>query len=371
MAIYADKRGGKLTGRFRVELQKGAKRYRKRHDSHVAAQEDEERVKAAWERGEDPTEAPAAPEAPEGGVTLSEAITMAEGILWNGIASEDGNWQHIRFMERTLGGETLVEDIDTGKVREVIKAAQEKGISGGTINRYISHMRTFLGWHYDEGNRSQKNDTIRWDWRKESKGRLRWLTYEEEEQIISLVPPGTGKLIKVAIETGCRREELMSARLDQVMQEGEADGIFNIWKTKNNEARAVPITAETARLLRELLNGEMPSKRSLRRHWDKARKAMGLDHDDEFVFHACRHTCATRMVDADVDTLIIKQWLGHKRIETTQRYAKVKGRKLQSILGRMGELRALETQKPSVSAVPHTPPHAVSGGENEEVDLAA
>ena len=41
MAIYPDKKDGKLTGRFRVELQRGKERYRRRWDSLKEAQADE------------------------------------------------------------------------------------------------------------------------------------------------------------------------------------------------------------------------------------------------------------------------------------------------------------------------------------------
>ncbi|KMS60447.1 hypothetical protein V474_00605 [Novosphingobium barchaimii LL02] len=63
MAIYADKRDGKLTGRFRVELQNGTERYRKRHDSMAEAEADEGRVKAAWDAGESAKDAAPLPSA--------------------------------------------------------------------------------------------------------------------------------------------------------------------------------------------------------------------------------------------------------------------------------------------------------------------
>ena len=89
-------------------------------------------------------------------------------------------------------------------------------------------------------------------------------------------------------------------------------------------------------MLAELIAGEMPSKVQLRRHWDKAKATMGLEDDDQFVFHVCRHTCATRLANADVDVLTIKTWLGHKRIETTQRYTHVKSSNLSRALHKRG-----------------------------------
>ncbi len=48
MSIIADKKNGTLTGRWRVELQRGTERYRKRHDDYKAAKADEDRVRALW-----------------------------------------------------------------------------------------------------------------------------------------------------------------------------------------------------------------------------------------------------------------------------------------------------------------------------------
>ena len=50
-------------------------------------------------------------------------------------------------------------------------------------------------------------------------------------------------------------------------------------------------------------------------------KAFGLLTDPQFVIHALRHTCATRLMAAGVDVVTVQHWLGHKDISTTMRYA--------------------------------------------------
>ena len=57
------------------------------------------------------------------------------------------------------------------------------------------------------------------------------------------------------------------------------------------------------------------------------REAHYID-DPEFVLHTFRHTCATRLLEAGVDIYTVKEWLGHKTIETTLRYAKMTNMKL-------------------------------------------
>lgn len=46
MSIYADRKDGKLNGRWNVRLQKGTERYRQRYRDHADAVADEERVQA-------------------------------------------------------------------------------------------------------------------------------------------------------------------------------------------------------------------------------------------------------------------------------------------------------------------------------------
>jgi site-specific recombinase XerD len=48
-----------------------------------------------------------------------------------------------------------------------------------------------------------------------------------------------------------------------------------------------------------------------------------IGKDETYVFHSLRHSFATWAVEADVNIRVIQELLGHKRIETTLRYAKV------------------------------------------------
>src|SRR3546814_3239350 len=59
-------------------------------------------------------------------------------------------------------------------------------------------------------------DGVEFSWREESAGRIRWITRDEEAQLKDLLPDNVWKLVKVAIETGCRRDELLTVELDQI-----------------------------------------------------------------------------------------------------------------------------------------------------------
>jgi len=67
----------------------------------------------------------------------------------------------------------------------------------------------------------------------------------------------------------------------------------------------------------------------------KARDAMGLDDDTEFVLHALRHTCALRMVMVGVPLYEVKTMLGHSNITVTEKYAHLNVDKLKAAVDRV------------------------------------
>jgi hypothetical protein len=96
---------------------------------------------------------------------------------------------------------------------------------------------------------------------------------------------------------------------------GPVDRPKHRWRdqTRTTIARIVPLTPRA----KSLLQSRVPS------YWfDKAKEAMGLAAEKDFVLHACRHTCAARLVEAGVNLRVIQRWLGHKSLATTERYAK-------------------------------------------------
>lgn len=365
MGIYADKKNGKLTGRWRVELQRGSRghanfmQYRQRHDSHDAAVQDEQRVKALWDAGEG---TPGTSQ-PKGGPkvhTIPSVSEEARDDLWKGMPSYDNGWAHIRVMGELIGQDLDIDKIETSHVTQAIRALEKAKKAPATINRHLSHFRTFLVWAFDEGFRKVPVGTIKFRWRKEPVGRIRWITADEEAQLEKYLPRNVWLLVKVAIETGCRRGELLT------LERRDVNGtLLHLWETKTDSPRTIPMSQETTAMLTELLDkGTMPSERNLRSWWDRAKVKMGLEHDSQFVFHVCRHTCATRLVDQGENLLVIKEWMGHKRIETTQRYAHVKPSNLQEALARRGNPLAAVHQISQETAENVVTPPSPTGGEN-------
>lgn len=311
MSIYPDRKNGKLTGRYRVEVQSGGQRIRMRASSLDEAKA----LELSILQGEIKPKASNPKDAPKP-LTLKEAIGQSQGILWAGQETEGRSFRKLAIMSDIVGPDMALEEFDANTVDKIVRHLQDNGRSDGTINRYLSAVSAFLG--FCKRRKLYKAELPELEWRDEDQGRIRWITYSEERQLMELLPAPYSTIVYIAIRTGLRAAELLSLKPDQVEPRW-----IHLWKTKNGLSRSVPINDELYKLLTALVYSGFPGYFQLRDQWQKARKAMGLDDDDTFVFHACRHTYATRAIQAGVNIRVLQRLMGHKTINTTLRYAHV------------------------------------------------
>lgn len=133
-------------------------------------------------------------------------------------------------------------------------------------------------------------------------------------------------LVETALETAARLSELLGLTWGNV---GEDTARF--LDTKNGEDRTIPLTPRAKSLLRAArglpgASGHGPfdslTVAQVGALWDRMRRDMGLEGDDEFVFHMLRHEAISTMADRGASAFGIAAVAGHKSISTTQRYVK-------------------------------------------------
>jgi integrase len=332
MAIYADKKDGKVTGRWRVELQQGGVRVRQRFDTLEQAQEFEARSRIDLARGTVPSNARARVVPEKTVSTLSALCRAVEGHLWAGDSSERQAHQRLEGACRIIGPLMLVESVTVADIDRLVKVLRDRQSAPGTINRYLSAFNSALKWALKRGYRTSPLPTL--EWQDEDEGRIRWITPEEEARLMDLMARPEALAAYVCIRTGLRRGELLNLRARDVEK-----GWVRLWGTgtKNGKGRSVPLAPETYLALLELLRHGMPTQESLRYQWNQAKKLMDLADDDEFVFHATRHTFATRAVQAGVHPRVLQRLMGHKHLSTTMRYMQVSDTMLEAAISQMGE----------------------------------
>ena len=211
---------------------------------------------------------------------------------------------------------------------------EEEGKSDATINRVTSAVSTVLN-HC--ARRELCNHPPTFTKRKEDEVRLTFFTKQQVQQLIhASIDPYDRKdiadIVAVAAYTGMRQGELLKikardidlgARLIHVG--GRPDQ-----RTKPGNYRAIPIHDKIINLLSDRLEYLSPNVKVFGDEWDdkdqlyrafkKVRKYAGLDQS--LVFHSLRHSFATWHAQAGTPMRTLMTLMGHKRIETTLRYAK-------------------------------------------------
>ena len=272
------------------------------------------------------------PQEKSASILFSVALEQVYQARWKKNKDRDGAYRNAsRFI--TLMGDLPIGDINEEVVFSFITQLEATNISTATVNRYLAALKTILRF------KKQPSDYIKQG--KETKGRIRVLSKMEETKLLDIIRGAeptirnvfyaeTADLIEVLVDTGMRLSEGINVKYEDVNFE---TNLISIWVNKGEKPRSVPMTKRVKRIMevRKAINGVRPF--NITRHqaghaWNWARKQMGLLDDKEFIMHALRHTCATRLVNKGVDLYVVKEYLGHSTIQVTERYAHLSPDKL-------------------------------------------
>jgi len=262
---------------------------------------------------------------------FSEAIKKVYDERWKN--NKDGEKSY-RNMELVMGiiGDLPISKIDEDIVAHLVMMMEGKGNKPATINRNLAGLKTVLKHH------KQPWDHIKL--KKETKGRIRVLSREEEGRAVELLRNATHRqrghypeiadLVEVLADTGMRLSELLNLKYEDI---NPTSNLISIWINKGDKPRSIPMTSRVRNIMetRRPGNPDRPftiGRDQAERGWNWVRKEMGYGADREFVLHALRHTCASRMVNAGVDLYVVKELLGHSSIQITERYAHLNPAKL-------------------------------------------
>lgn len=248
----------------------------------------------------------------EAPVTFQQLIKKGFEPLWKGKSYYTTAYTNLADANEIMGNPAL-KDINADMVAEYADIL-EGHVKPATVNRKLSNLHTILKYAYD---REWIIRMPKMPWRKEDNERIRWLSKEEETQLLAVLPQPYSAFCEILIHTGMRRGELMNLKAEEV------DGDYaRLWKTKTKKARSVPLSDRAKELITQYVPFTIELS-PLRTAWLKAKKDMGLEDDPHFVMHTLRHTTATRMLDTTGNIAVVQKMLGHAKIATTMRYAHV------------------------------------------------
>lgn len=261
-------------------------------------------------------------------LTLGSALDRALRTTWDGNKDWSGYNTIAKQLKALVGGDVLLKTISGSTIALLKEDLMGKELANATINRKLAVLSSVMHIAKDEWDVPMTIPSFKL--LPERNARTRVFTIEEEEKMLAYWrehKPEMADLVVILFDTGCRLSEALKITGKDVMD----SGFVRLNRTKNDEGRGIPMTERVKSILGTLAHdsGAFPSlnKNIACKLMQDFREAHYID-DPEWVLHTCRHTCATRLLEAGVDIYTVKEWLGHKTIETTLRYAKMTNMKL-------------------------------------------
>ena len=219
----------------------------------------------------------------------------------------------------------------------LIEKYRQKRLAEGAkvaVNRELSRLRTVfnlcISWKKFEG----ENPARRFTRAPESRGRLRFLTETEEQNLLGAAQEPLHSLIILGIHTGLRvQSEGLSLTWENVNFSQKSVTVEDHF-AKNGETRTVPLNSVALATLKALKDrvpgplvfmtrgrrkvGAWRPYKSFRTAFESACEHAKLD---DVTPHVLRHTFASRLVMRGADLRTVQELGGWKSLAMVQRYA--------------------------------------------------
>ena len=245
----------------------------------------------------------------------------------NGRQTSLTNCGHIT---RLLGDDFRMEDFTRAILRDTQFALEDYGHSDATINRVMAAYSTVFNHCVEEEVLDLPVPKI--PRRKESTGRPNFFTQTQVDTICNYLNNNSrADIIRFAALTGGRQGEILKLTVRDIDLEA---GLVYFggrpeFNTKTGDWRTVPIHTHLRPILEERITGspgdvlvfdEWLSGEQVLRKFKQWVRDVGMEK--HYVFHCLRHSFATWHIEANTPIRVLMDLMGHKKIDTTLRYAK-------------------------------------------------
>jgi integrase len=228
-----------------------------------------------------------------------------------------------------------ISDLKRSDVRGYIESRRGAGVKLATVQRELCLLSSSINFCNAEFDMSMPNPVVKLDLGR-SERRVRWITRVEAARLVQeaervAVRPHLPVFIRLALNTGCRRGELLNLEWDRVDTEHHRI-LLEACHTKARRRRTVPLNEDALHALERIRTwqvsvgvqsslvfaGENGKVRSLRRSW---RTALGRAGIEDFRMHDLRHTFASWLVMQGESIYVVRDLLGHASVTQTEIYA--------------------------------------------------
>jgi integrase len=272
---------------------------------------------------------PATLPAPVGAIVAAADLDR----LW----MEYETWARVHHRPATLQREKLAFDhyAAHGGDAEAYKVERLRHVSAAGVNLEVRHLKAIFNRAIRLGVWHGSNPFAGVDMIKHPKPEKRTLTADERKRLTAAAR-AHGRdmllLVSLGLHTGARVGELLGLEWPDIDLEANTIQIRDndAHRTKSGKPRTVPICAALRETLLEgpqiagfvLWPGAQYRARAkyrvcIRGAWDAVTSAAGVEW---LTPHGMRHDFASRCAMAGVPVMVLKAWLGHGSVTTTEGY---------------------------------------------------
>jgi len=230
---------------------------------------------------------------------------------------------------KTFVGPKKLSDLTAWHLEQYKKIRKEEGKAPGTINVELAVLKALLYKAQEWGKLAEHpGKTVKL--LKNPQRKTRFLSEEEEAQLLVACSPALRRVVQVGLLTGFRRQELASLRPEDVDLDRETVSVAACY-SKNGESRTLPVGPRLKAILHDAFAARGDAATVLvneyGRRWEldnlsaRFRETCTLAKIEPLGPHVLRHTFASRLVMAGVDLRTVQELMGHKSINMTLRYA--------------------------------------------------
>lgn len=231
-------------------------------------------------------------------------------------------WE-FRWLHRHLCGVAL-RDITRLEIARLTQIRLDEGLSNGSVNRMLALIRAVLNKAKNEWEWIDKVPAVRM--LPEAKGRIRFLTQDEAQQLIDALPLHLAEMARFSLATGLREMNVVNLSWANVDLEraccwvwaDEAKGKKSFVVPLNDEALAVVRRQQGRHATHVFTYKGEPVTRANNHAWRKALVRAGIE---DFRWHDLRHTWASWHVQRGTPLHVLKELGGWKSMEMVLRYA--------------------------------------------------
>ncbi|CAK0760955.1 single-strand DNA-binding protein [Gammaproteobacteria bacterium] len=234
----------------------------------------------------------------------------------------DDLW-HIKWLDSHLRDKHL-DEINRDTLDGISRFRRKEGASPARTNRTMALVRSILRKAEREWEWLEKAPAVRM--LPESKRRVRWLTHEEADRLLSELPEHLADMARFTLATGLRDANVTGMQWNQIDMARRVAWI-HADEFKTGKPLAVPLNSEAIEVIRRQIGKHLvfvftyhgePVTRANNHAWQKALKRAGIEN---FRWHDLRHTWASWHVQAGTQLHVLQELGGWQSYEMVRRYA--------------------------------------------------